>query len=62
MTMSEPVILEVARTPFAKRNGAFRETRPDVLLAHVLRGLAKRAGIDAAQDRRRGHGSRPTSR
>jgi acetyl-CoA acyltransferase len=49
MTMAEPVILEVARTPFAKRNGAFRETRPDVLLAHALRGLAKRAGIDAAK-------------
>ena len=47
--MAEPVILEVARTPFAKRNGAFRETRPDVLLAHALRGLAKRAGIDAAK-------------
>ena len=47
--MAEPVILEVARTPFAKRNGAFRETRPDVLLAHALRGLAKRAGIDPSK-------------
>ena len=30
--MAEPVILEAVRTPFGKRNGAFRETRPDVLL------------------------------
>jgi acetyl-CoA acyltransferase len=44
--MAEPVILEAVRTPFGKRNGAFRETRPDVLLAHALRGLAKKAGID----------------
>jgi acetyl-CoA acyltransferase len=44
--MAEPVILEAVRTPFGKRNGAFRETRPDVLLAHALRGLAKRSGID----------------
>src|ERR1700726_3856004 len=47
--MAEPVILEAVRTPFGKRNGAFRETRPDVLLAHALRGLAKRAGIDPAK-------------
>jgi acetyl-CoA acyltransferase len=44
--MAEPVILEAVRTPFGKRNGAFRETRPDVLLAHALRGLAKKARID----------------
>jgi acetyl-CoA acyltransferase len=47
--MAEPVILEALRTPFGKRNGAFRETRPDVLLAHALRGLAKRAGIEPAK-------------
>ncbi len=47
--MAEPVILEVARTAFGRRNGAFRESRPDVLLAHALRGLVKRAGIDAAK-------------
>jgi acetyl-CoA acetyltransferase family protein len=44
--MAEPVILEAVRTPFGKRKGAFRETRPDALLAHALRGLVKRAGID----------------
>lgn len=44
--MSEAVILEAVRTPFGRRNGAFRETRPDALLAHALRGLVERAGID----------------
>lgn len=44
--MPEPVILEAARTPFGRRQGAFREIRPDSLLAHVLSGLVKRAGID----------------
>jgi acetyl-CoA acetyltransferase family protein len=47
--MSEPVILEAVRTPFGRRKGAFRETRPDWLLAYVLRGLTKRAGIDPAK-------------
>src|SRR5579862_1870734 len=47
--MPEPVILEAVRTPFGRRQGAFREIRPDSLLAHVLSGLAKRAGIDPAK-------------
>jgi acetyl-CoA acyltransferase len=47
--MAEPVILEAVRTPFGKRKGAFRETRPDELLAHALRGLVKRSGIDPAK-------------
>src|SRR5919202_3625965 len=45
--MREPVILEAVRTPFAKAGGAFREVRPDALLAHALNGLLERAGIDA---------------
>ena len=45
--MRDPVILEAVRTPFAKSGGAFREVRPDALLAHTLDGLLKRAGIDA---------------
>lgn len=45
--MSEPVIIEAVRTPFGKRGGAFRETRPDALLAHVLCGLVERAGVPA---------------
>src|ERR671939_338810 len=45
--MREPVILEAVRTPFAKAGGAFREARPDALLAHTLNGLLERAGMDA---------------
>ena len=45
--MREPVILEAVRTPFAKSGGAFREVRPDALLAHTLDGLLQRAGFDA---------------
>lgn len=43
---SEPVIIEAVRTPFGRRNGAFRETRPDALLARALEGLVERSGID----------------
>ena len=45
--MREPVILEAVRTPFAKSGEAFREIRPDALLAHTLDGLLERAGMDA---------------
>jgi acetyl-CoA acetyltransferase len=41
----EAVIIEAVRTPFGRRGGAFREVRPDRLLAHILDGLVKRAGI-----------------
>jgi acetyl-CoA acetyltransferase family protein len=44
--MREPVILEAVRTPFAKAGGAFREVRPDALLARTLDGLLERAGLD----------------
>jgi acetyl-CoA acetyltransferase len=44
--MSEPVILEAVRTPFGRRGGAFREVRPDSLLAHALNGLVEKAGLD----------------
>ena len=44
--MSEAVILEAVRTPFGRRGGALREQRPDSLLAHALKGLVQRAGID----------------
>lgn len=42
---SEAVIIEAVRTPFGRRGGAFREVRPDRLLAHALNGLVQRAGI-----------------
>jgi acetyl-CoA acetyltransferase family protein len=44
--MPEAVILEAIRTPFGRRGGAFRETRPDRLLAYALEGLVGRARID----------------
>jgi acetyl-CoA acyltransferase len=44
--VSEAVILEAVRTPFGRRGGALREQRPDSLLAHALKGLVQRAGID----------------
>ena len=47
--MSEAVILEAIRTPFGRRGGALRESRPDSLLAHALRGLVNRVGIDPAK-------------
>ncbi len=47
--MPEAVILDAVRTPFGRRGGAFREVRPDTLLARALSGLVKRAGIDAGK-------------
>jgi hypothetical protein len=47
--MAEPVILEAVRTPFGRRDGVFRETRPDKLLAQAISGLAERAGVDPAE-------------
>ncbi len=46
--MAQAVILDAVRTPFGKRGGAFREFRPDSLLAHTLTGLVERAGVDPA--------------
>ncbi|MCI0660994.1 MAG: thiolase family protein [Acidobacteria bacterium] len=44
--MSEPVIIDAVRTPIGRINGAYRETRPDQLLAHTLRSLVKKTGVD----------------
>ncbi len=44
--MAEAVLLNAVRTPFARRGGAYRDTRPDRLLAHALDGLVRRAGIE----------------
>ncbi len=43
--MPQPVIIDAVRTPFGRRDGAFRETRPDALLAKSLKGLVERVGI-----------------
>lgn len=47
--MGEAVILEAVRTPFGRKDGAFRETRPDALLADTLRGLVERGGLEAGK-------------
>jgi acetyl-CoA acyltransferase len=47
--MFEPVILEAIRTPFGRCGGAYRETRPESLLAHALQGLVDRVGIEPDQ-------------
>ncbi len=44
--MKEPVVVSALRTPFGRRGGAFRETRPDSLLAHVLTGLLQASGLE----------------
>lgn len=45
---SEVVILEAVRTAFGRRGGAFRNVRPDSLLAIVLESVLDRAGLNAA--------------
>lgn len=45
--MREPVILAAVRTPFGRRGGAYRDARPDSLLASALQGLMARASVDA---------------
>src|SRR5436305_1368677 len=47
--MAEAVILDAIRTPIGRYNGAFRETRPDILLAHALESLVKHANIEKSK-------------
>ncbi|MBK9313029.1 MAG: thiolase family protein [Acidobacteria bacterium] len=47
--MAEPVIIDAIRTPIGKYKGAYRETRPDQLLAHTLQGVIKKTGVDAVR-------------
>ncbi|MBX9792067.1 MAG: thiolase family protein [Pirellulales bacterium] len=53
--MSQPVIVDAVRTPFGrggsatKAGGYFRETRPDMLLAHCLKALVERNKLDPAR-------------
>ena len=37
--MPQPVVIEAVRTPFGRKGGAFREIRPDSILAGALAGL-----------------------
>ena len=41
-----PVIIDAVRTPIGRVKGAYRETRPDQLLAHALQGVIKKTGVD----------------
>lgn len=43
--MNEPLILEAVRSPFGRRGGALRTTRPDELLAFTIQGLLQRASV-----------------
>jgi acetyl-CoA acyltransferase len=47
--MPQPVVIEAVRTPFGRKESAFREIRPDSLLAGVLAGLCQRAKVDPAK-------------
>jgi acetyl-CoA acetyltransferase family protein len=47
--MPQPVVIEAVRTPFARKECAYRQIRPDSLLALALAGLCARAGIDPAK-------------
>lgn len=47
--MPEAVIIDAVRTPFGRRGGALREQRPDAMLAHVLKAVVRRAGLDPAK-------------
>lgn len=47
--MAEPVIVAAVRTPFGKRGGAFRDTRPDALLAQTLNGVLARTGLEPSR-------------
>ena len=47
--MTEAVILEAVRVPFGRREGMYRETRPDALLAHTLCALVDGTGINMAE-------------
>lgn len=43
----EPLILGALRTPFGRRNGALRATRPDELLAGILGEAVRQAAVPA---------------
>jgi len=47
--MAEPVIIDAVRTPIGRYKGAYRETRPDQLLAHALQNVINKTGVDTAR-------------
>jgi acetyl-CoA acyltransferase len=46
--MRDAVIVDAVRTPVGRRNGAYKDTHPVDLSAHVLSSLVERTGIDPA--------------
>ncbi|HET6910726.1 MAG TPA: acetyl-CoA C-acyltransferase [Mycobacteriales bacterium] len=44
--MRDAVIVDAVRTPVGRRNGAYKDTHPVDLSAHVLNSLVERTGID----------------
>ncbi len=46
--MSEVVIIDGVRSPIGKYGGGLTSVRPDDLLAHVLKALMERTGVDPA--------------
>jgi acetyl-CoA acyltransferase len=47
--MPQPVVIDAVRTPFGRKGSAFRDVRPDSLLAGVLAGLVTKCGLPAAK-------------
>ena len=46
--MSDVVIIDGVRSPIGKYGGSLSSVRPDDLLAHVLKALMERTGVDPA--------------
>ena len=46
--MREVVIIDAVRSPIGRYGGVLASVRPDDLLAHVLKALVERAGVDPA--------------
>ena len=47
--MTDIVIVDAVRTPIGRRNGALSAVHPAAVLAHVLRALVGRSGVDAGR-------------
>ena len=47
--MSDAFIVAAARSAIGKKKGSLSQIRADELLAHVLKGVVERAGIDAKE-------------
>ena len=43
-----PVIVDGLRTPFGRYGGALKDVRPDDMVAHVIKALVERSGLDPA--------------